>query len=162
MFKLVNEDDWSLNESLQEFGVVRPDVENLLAGRARLMGDNRPRPDKGRGRDRTRKPPQPRPAPYDRPQWEPKGGKEGKKGKGKGKEDKEKGKGKGSMAEAFKQFKKNWAQKDEAGKGICAHFHTIGCKRGDSCRYSHACPIPTGNGNFCFENHAASSCPSKR
>ena len=123
-----------------------PDVEALLAGRAKPARSD-PGP-KGLGKNRDR------PSPYVRPENVKENPKTKGLGKGRdkgGKNTKDQGKTKRGM---FKHWDPTWNSKDQKGVNICARHHgPDGCNK-EGCTFSHVCPI-------CFGDHKASQCKKR-
>lgn len=130
MYDLVVDENWSLNDALNEVTVVRSDMASLLQPRPKTHKVSIPP---------TLNPPVP-------------GGGKGK-GKGKGKYGK---KGKPSDVNQ----KPTWITEATIGGkkvNLCMMFQNNMCQWGDQCRFGHYCAFPLANGQACGQKHSAFS-----
>ena len=164
MYRLVNEESWTLDDALHELTTVRGDIQNLLQPRIRAPKTSDQKGQKGKGGGSwsgkgagSSKGKWDRPAPYgntkgDKGQAGNKGQKGGKGGKG------DKG-GKGSPRSP-QMWNAAWATQtnENPPRPICFRWHTTGCNAG-SCNFVHNyCPVKDYNGNPCGGNHKATNC----
>ena len=67
----------------------------------------------------------------------------------------------GPKQRVFVGKRENWAI-DLDGKKFCFNFHEGECRFGDSCKFSHRCPILLRDGMPCGGKHMACKCNGKR
>lgn len=120
---LVNERQWSFDQSLHEMTHVRSDLSVLLQLRPKI----------------------PKQLPSSSTSsWQPKGSKGKSKGGGKQK-GKQQGKGKNIMVTEYRQA-------DGTTKQLCINWQHGRCNRAD-CKFMHGCSYPMADGNACGKAH---------
>ena len=164
IYRLVNEESWTLDDALHELSTVRGDIQNLLQPRIRAPQRGEQKGQKGKGGSSwTGKGAGPsqgkweRPAPY----WGNKGdkgqtGSKGQKGQKGGKGDK----GGKNSGKNIVMWNPSWATQtnESPPRPICYRWHTTGCNA-TTCNFVHGyCPVKDHNGNPCGGNHKAMNC----
>ena len=127
IYDLVVDEQWSLNDALNEVTVLRSDMASLLQPRPKTQKVTIPP---------ILHPPQP-------------GGGKGK-GKGKGKPG-----NKGKRADL--SGKPTWVTEANIGGkkvNLCMMYQNNTCQRGDQCRFGHFCAYPLANGQACGQKHS--------
>ena len=128
--ELVLERKWSWDDALYEVTYIRADMMSLLQPRPRLPKTYQPQRSEASGKGSFGSPL--RPAPYQ------KGNNKGNKGKSKGKV--------AWVTEAHIKGEK---------RQLCMRFQSNKCTLGDSCKFTHACAYPVGDGQACGKAHGA-------
>ena len=127
MYDLVVDEQWSLNDALNEVTVLRSDMASLLQPRPKTQKVTIP----------------PTLTPH-----QPGGG----KGKGKGK-----GKAGIKGKRADPSGKPTWVTEAHIGgkkMNLCMMYQSNTCQRGDQCRFGHFCAFPLANGQACGQKHS--------
>ena len=120
------DEGWSLNDSLHELTVHRPDMAALLQPRLKLPKQVPPIPS-----------------------WEQKGFKGGGKNH---KGDAKGGKGK-QPTKGSRWVSEIWIKGQR--KPICMRFQSNNCNLGSNCKFLHVCAQPKSNGDACGGDHSA-------
>ena len=159
VYKLVNEDRWSMDDALHEIACVRMDAHTWMMPRARPpptpKGAGKPaggNMGKGKGYP-------PPPPPSYRPDRPPRGD----KGKGKDRRDsggKGKDRSRSGRPPAMDGWSNTWATHitmNGQSRPICMRYNVAQCRTAD-CRFEHVCPVPNSSRAPCGQRHRAVDC----
>eukprot|EP00438_Fugacium_kawagutii_P024615 Skav227274 [mRNA] locus=scaffold3803:105876:109202:- [translate_table: standard] len=130
--ELMYEQQWSLNDSLNEIAFCRQTFHTSLAHRLKApnaaAAASVPQPPKRKDLPAAS-------STKDKSEPSPKQAKQSATQKKAGGE---------VVSFKSKDWDPSWAKQNASGKGICIRYHFGKCKAGDTCRYAHECPIPVG------------------
>ena len=151
IYKLVNEEGWSLDDALHEISTVRNEVRGLMQPRPKTTGKG-----KGSSKNKTASVQSGKGAKtYGNARPSDWGGQPAKKGAKRQSPYAAKGSGKGASTTTWDP---SWhtTTNENPPKQVCFRYHTTGCSAGARCKFQHVCPVPTATGGACGQRHAAS------